>query len=192
MDTQLHEGIKFENKDFSEQELFERECVKCTFINCNFSKSNLRSSDFMDCVFTGCDFSLAVLNNTGLKNITFRACKLMGVNFSACNSFLFSVTFFDCVLDYSSFFQKKMKKAVFTSCSIKEADFQETDLSMAVFSNCDLQNATFDRTILEKADFRTAINYALDPELNKIKKAKFSYHGIAGLLSKYDIEIEFE
>jgi hypothetical protein len=43
---------------------------------------------------------------------------------------------------------------------------------------------------LEKVDFRTAVNYAFDPNSNKIKKAKFSLMGLAGLLSKYDIDIE--
>ena len=50
--------------------------------------------------------------------------------------------------------------------------------------------AKFENSILEKADLRTSRNYLIDPELNKIKKAKFSIHGIAGLLAKYDIEIE--
>jgi hypothetical protein len=43
---------------------------------------------------------------------------------------------------------------------------------------------------LEKADFRTSYNYSINPEVNRIKKAKFSTAGIAGLLCKYDIEIE--
>jgi len=33
------------------------------------------------------------------------------------------------------------------------------------------------------------VNYSIDPEKNKIKKARFSTAGIAGLLDKYDIEI---
>jgi hypothetical protein len=61
---------------------------------------------------------------------------------------------------------------------------------MAVFSNCDLLHACFMYSIVEKADFRTARNYAFDPELNKIKKAKFSFPAVAGLLAKYDIDIE--
>jgi len=85
-----------------------------------------------------------------------------------------------------------MKKTNFIDCSLKEVDFAETDLTMAAFTNCDLSGASFMRTILEKADFRTAKNYALDPEINKIKKAKFSYLELAGLLAKYDIDIEFE
>jgi len=30
----------------------------------------------------------------------------------------------------------------------------------------------------------------IDPEVNRIKKAKFSVSGVPGLLNKYDIEIE--
>ncbi len=58
---------------------------------------------------------------------------------------------------------------------------------MAIFKNCDLLNTSFVKAILEKADFRSARNYVFDPELNKIKKAKFSFPGVAGLLVKYNI-----
>ena len=68
-------------------------------------------------------------------------------------------------------------------------DFTEADLNNASFDNCDLIGAKFEKTNLEKADLSTSFNYSIDPELNRIKKAKFSIDGIAGLLDKYDIEI---
>ena len=43
---------------------------------------------------------------------------------------------------------------------------------------------------MEKTDFRSAFNYFIDPEINKIKKAMFSLAGVKGLLGKYDIKIE--
>jgi len=46
-------------------------------------------------------------------------------------------------------------------------------------------------TILEKVDFRTAINYSFDLELNRVKKAKFSTAGVIGLMDKYQIVIEW-
>ncbi len=192
MEAQIQENLKFDNTDFSQQELCGLEYIKCEFTNCNFSGSNLKRSDLIDCTFRGCNFSLALLDNTGLKNVTFIGCKLIGINFSVCNSFLFSVSFRDCHLDYSSFFQKKMKKTMFIGCSLKEVDFEEADLSGAVFDNCDLYNARFIRSVLEKTDFRTAINYSFDPEINKMKGARFAYSGISGLLAKYNIDIEFE
>jgi uncharacterized protein YjbI with pentapeptide repeats len=83
-----------------------------------------------------------------------------------------------------------MKKAKFIHTNLEQVDFTETDLNGAKFIECDLLNATFDNTMLEQADFRNAYNYSIDPESNYIKKAKFSRNGIAGLLDKYQIEIE--
>ncbi len=190
INTALHEDKIFENVDFSEKALSKREFINCVFTKCNFSKSDLSNNDFTDCNFKDCNLSLAILNNTGLKNVKFENCKIVGVDFNVCANFLFSVNFQNCHLDYSSFFQKKMKSANFINCSLKDVDFAEADLSKVNFNNCDLQNAAFNRTILEKTDFRTAINYSFDPEINKIKKAKFSFSGLPGLLSKFDIEIE--
>lgn len=69
-------------------------------------------------------------------------------------------------------------------------DFTECDLSDSLFDNCDLMRANFDNTNIEKADLRTSYNYSIDPEINRIKKAKFSIHGISGLLEKYDLLID--
>ena len=83
-----------------------------------------------------------------------------------------------------------VKKVKFKNCSLQEVDFIESDLSNSIFDNCDLALAIFKNTLLEKADFRTAYNYSIDPEINRIKKAKFSRAGLVGLLDSYDIEIE--
>ena len=47
----------------------------------------------------------------------------------------------------------------------------------------------FDQTILIKADLSSAKNFNIDPEMNRIKGAKFSKEGLAGLLKKYDIKV---
>jgi uncharacterized protein YjbI with pentapeptide repeats len=92
-------------------------------------------------------------------------------------------------LNDSSFYQAKIKQTVFRNCQLLAVDFTETDISESMLDNCDLRNATFDRTILEKADLRTAYNYHIDPETNRLKKAKFSLPEVVGLLAKYDISI---
>ena len=73
--------------------------------------------------------------------------------------------------------------------SLRQADFSAADLSGAVFADCDLDGATFDRTVLEKTDFSTARNYSIDPETNRIRRARFSIGGLPGLLGRYDIDI---
>jgi fluoroquinolone resistance protein len=190
MINQWFDDQEYINISYSAQKLAQTEFNGCTFQGCDFSNTDLSESDLVNCRFENCNFAMAKLTGSGMKDVQFVACKLVGLNFDSCSDFLFSVNFQKCALDYSSFVAKKMKKTKFTDCSLKEVDFSEADLSMADFGNCDLLNAVFQRTNLEKADFRTAANYSIDPEMNRIGKAKFSYSGLAGLLEKYKIEIE--
>jgi len=83
-----------------------------------------------------------------------------------------------------------LKKTSFINCNIQEVDFTESDLTGSTFDNCEMAGAIFENTILIKVDFRTSFNFSIDPEINKLQKAKFSTNGIAGLLGKYDILIE--
>jgi uncharacterized protein YjbI with pentapeptide repeats len=115
---------------------------------------------------------------------------MLGLQFKDCSEFGLSFSFDNCLLDHSSFFKIKLKKTVFKNSQLHEVDFTECDLTSSFFDGCDLANAIFNNTILEKVDFRTSFNYSLDPEINKIKKAKFSLAGTVGLLVKYDIEID--
>jgi uncharacterized protein YjbI with pentapeptide repeats len=73
---------------------------------------------------------------------------------------------------------------------MEEVDFTEADIKGSVFDNCKLNMAVFDGTNLEKADLSTAADFSIDPERNKVKQAKFSLYGLAGLLHKYHIEVE--
>ena len=92
-------------------------------------------------------------------------------------------------MNISSFVNMKLKKIRFSRSILTEVDFTGADLSGAIFEKCDLGAAIFQHTILEAADFTTSFNYSIDPELNKLRKAKFSLVGISGLLDKYDIII---
>lgn len=161
----------------------------CKFSTCDFSYADFSGLVFMDCVFEHCNLSLAEMVGAGLQNIRFSHCKLSGVNFSKSLDFLFELHFDNCILDNAVFYKKKNKKAVFTDCSMVETDFTESDLTDVKFNNCNLNRAFFSRTILKNADFCTAYNFTIDPDDNILKKAKFSVHGLQGLLSKYDIRV---
>jgi uncharacterized protein YjbI with pentapeptide repeats len=100
------------------------------------------------------------------------------------------VSFEKCQLDLSSFYKLDLKNTRFTDCQLRETDFIECDLTGSVFDNCDLTGAVFSSTKLGKVDFRTSFGYSINPELNQIKKAKFSLPGIKGLLDAHDIEID--
>ncbi len=181
----------FDTVDFTKNELQRGEYENCLFKTCNFSNIDLSNFKFLECEFTGCNLSMAKLTETAFREVKFTDCKMLGLHFDDCAPIGLSIGFDNCNLTHSSFYQTKMKGTVFKSCLLHEVDFVETDLSNCLFDYCDFIKAVFGNSILEKTDFRSSYNYAIDPEINRVKKAKFSLSGIAGLLNKYDIEIDF-
>ena len=137
-----------------------------------------------------CDFSMARLRGSSFRDVKFISCKLLGLRFDECNPLLLSFSFQGCVLNFSSFYKLKLKGTFFKACKLEEVDFVETDLTNARFEQCDLTRASFENTVFVGADLRTASNYSINPEKNKIKKAKFSMPGVIGLLDQYDIVID--
>lgn len=95
-ETITHDGEKFENIDFSEKILRNREFYKCEFVRCNFMKSDLRGNSFEDCNFKDCNFSMTDIDGLGLRNVKFSGSKLLGIDFTRCNEFIFSFEFDNC------------------------------------------------------------------------------------------------
>ncbi len=191
MNTMLTENKVFEKISFKEHILVKGVYEECTFKNCNFNSVDLSGITFRTCLFNNCDCSLTKLKNTILQDVRFVNSKLLGIQFNECNGFLLRLYFENCMLKLSVFYKLKLKNTVFTNCNLQEADFSEADMAGAAFENCDLLLATFMHTNLEKADFRSASNYSINPELNRIRNARFSIPGVTGLLTTYDIEIEW-
>jgi uncharacterized protein YjbI with pentapeptide repeats len=190
MELPYLESKTFNKVNFAESTFVASEYEQCKFMHCNFENVNLSESVFVDCEFIHCNLSTAKVIKTALRTCIFKHCKMLGIHFEHCHTFLFAVTFEDCLLNLCSFYKLNLKKTSFTQCGMNEVDFSEASLTEALFSACDLNGATFDQTHLEKADLRTSFNYIIDPDKNYIKKAKFSREGVVGLLGKYDIEIE--
>ncbi|HVW98155.1 MAG TPA: pentapeptide repeat-containing protein [Mucilaginibacter sp.] len=185
----MHDDQIFEDISYAGQTVAGGEYNGCTFKKCDFTNSSFGNHKFIDCVFDGCNLSMMKLAKATLNGVAFKNCKILGVNFTECADFLFSVEFDGCILDYSSFMLKKMPKTRFRKSALKEVTFTQANLSGSVFDDCDLNGAVFNRTDISGANFITAYNYDIDPEINSVKKASFSAQGIHGLLSKYQLKI---
>jgi uncharacterized protein YjbI with pentapeptide repeats len=190
MEPSYIEDRDFDKTDFTMQPLPAGHYDNCRFSGCNFSGTDLSGFRFAECTFSACNISMVKLHKTALQDIRFTSCKLLGLHFEHCDTFLFSASFDQCTLQFSSFYQMKLKHTRFNKTDLREVDFTQADLSGVTLAHCDLHQAVFDQTILEKADLRTALHYSIDPENNRIKKARFSLPGVLGLLHKYDIRIE--
>ena len=188
MNTLVEDKV-YAHTDFRASPLAQAEYDHCSFNDCDFSGTDLSGRRFIDCAFTECNLSLVKLSKTALRDVAFNGCKMLGLRFDTCHPFGVAFRFENCILNDSVFVELALKGTLFAGTELTDVDFTGCDLTEAVFSECNLMGATFAHTVLEKADLRTAHHYTIDPELNRIKKARFSLPEVVGLLRKYDIDI---
>lgn len=179
----------FQQEDFRVGPLPYSELENCRFVNCQFAGADLSELVFEECRFEGCDLSNAQIRATAFKSVHFKDCKLLGLQFDTCHQFLLAFSFEACVLDFSVFYQLKLKGTRFVGCKLKEVDFTQADLPDALFQDCDLSGAVFDQTGLEGADLRSANQFTIDPLRNRLKKAIFSRSNLEGLLTSFHLKI---
>jgi uncharacterized protein YjbI with pentapeptide repeats len=113
----------------------------------------------------------------------------VGAEFFKCVRTFFSASFKNCLLSYCNFSDLNLKNTHFDGSKIQESFFSNTVLIGADFTDADLSGTLFHNCDLCKADFSTAVRYSIDPQTNKIKKAKFSLPEAVGLLQGFEIII---
>lgn len=168
----------------------------CTFVNCFFQEILFKACRFQDCEFINCDLSLAQVDESTFANTTFEQSKLIGVNWvkaswgrSEIQPLLKSVDFMNCVLNYATFMGLSLEKIILRKCTARDVDFSDANLSKADCRFSDFTNSHFRHTNLSEADFRGASNYFIQPQLNTLKKTRFSLPEAMTLLYNLDIEI---
>ena len=108
---------RFENIDFTLKEFPLGDYEQCHFINCNINGVDISNCNFSDCIFKECNLSVAKFNKTILQNVVFNACKMIGFNLENSNKFGLSISFENCTLNDSSFYELPLKKTKFSNCS---------------------------------------------------------------------------
>lgn len=177
------------SESFSKKSLEGEDFQGCSFIGCDITESNLRNTKFCACTFTNCNLSIPKLEGCRFQDVKFIECKIVGADFFKCEKTFFSPSFKKCFLHYCNFSDLNMKNISIKDCKIHEVHFSHTLLNGAIFENTDLSGTIFHQCDLSQADFSTSSRYNIDPQTNKIKKAKFSLPEAIGLLQGFDILI---
>ena len=143
----------------------------------------------MDCTFKNCNFSLTKLEGCRLQNVEFLNCKFVGVNFGKCDPQFLKMKFKECLITTANFSDLNLKNTPFLDCVIRETHFTNSNLSGADFAGSNLEGSMFHNTDLRKANFQGAINYSINPQTNKLQKAKFLKPEVMSLLNYFEIII---
>nr|UHJ79941.1 pentapeptide repeat protein [uncultured bacterium] len=167
------EDAVIEDGDLQSANLDGKQFSRCTFrrIACNDSSWN--RARFEDCVFESCDLSRIRTVKLALRTVTFKACRVMGVDWSdlAPNP---DCTFEGCNLQYSSFIETNLIRTAFLHCRLVDVNFVACRLNKVNFAGSDLSGATFDSCDLSRAVFSDAIGLYFDPAKNKSQQTRIS------------------
>ena len=161
----------------------------CQFNACSFANTSLASYQFTDCVFTSCDLSNSNLLDTNFAEVNFIDCKLLGLNFDACNPLLLQMSFESSNLSYSVFQNLKLKPTLFKHCNLTEVDFTQTQLSESRFIDCQLFNTVFQNALLESTQLIDCLGINVDICNNYVKGMALSLNSVEEFLSQYGISI---
>ena len=119
---------------------------------------------------------------------------MVGINWSEASwpkrGLLRSIDLIRCAISHSTFIGLSLRRMQIAECLARDVDFTEADLSQADCRHTDFAQSRFLHTDLTKADFTGATNYAIAPNLNVLKKTKFSLPEAMSLLYGLDIILE--
>lgn len=188
---QTWEDESIKGIQLSEVDFYGKAFEECEFIDSEFVGGNFRNAAFNECVFKNCNLSNLALTQSKFGEVLFSECKLVGLDFSSCKKLLFSIKLEKCIAQMCNFTGLNMSDFSFSGSEIIDCDFYETKLTSADFSHCKLKGTLFENCDLSEADFSKATEYAIDPSLNQIKKAKFSMPEVLSFLKPLDIQIEY-
>ena len=166
--------------------LEEIEFYQCRFEGCQFPESVFRNCRFELCGFEKCDLSVMKPLGSCFADVQFQKSKLLGVDWTLTVAPA-TLSFQRCMVNLSTFQRLALPKLQMMECVAREVDFTGANLTKANFTRTDLLGSRFAETNLSGADFSHATNYALDPTINRIKKAIFTLPEALSLLSTFDI-----
>lgn len=161
----------------------------CKFVGSQFAGAKFIRCKFLDCTFQNCDLSNVSLKGSTVRDVSFEDSKLLGLNWTETAS-VSLLKFRRCVVSMSNFSGMDLRRSTLESCIAREVELGHTNLSEANCRETDFSGSRFAQTNLTKADLRGAINYAISPPDNNIKKAKFSLPEATSLLYGLDIVLD--
>ena len=184
---------EFLNAKATAQRFSEIEFEQCQFIECDFSNSQFSNCRFIDCEFVNCNLSDLSWNYSSLEEVIFKGCKLNSIVWGQVNwpqlALTAPVSFKDCELSHSSFFELQLKALTMTDCFAKDVDFRHANLAKSQFIGTDFRDSVFHQTNLSNANFVGATQFNIDIKNNDVSGAKFERLEALNLLAGLDIEL---
>lgn len=183
----------FKGLTLSEKQFIGVEFEECEFLDCDFSGSRFRSCKFTNCDFTRCNLSLTDFANSQLFGMTFKDCKMVGIDWTKIDwpqYYLdFELKFTRCLLNDSSFYGLNLNALHMDECKLHDVDFREGNFVESKMIQCEFDRSLFMRTNLQRVDFTDSSGCAMNVLNNQLSGATFSRYEALNLLESLGITL---
>jgi len=184
-----YEDTAFTSLSLPDASLTDIEFFRCRFDSCQFLRTVFCRCRFEACVFQKCDLSLLQVTDCRFVDAKFVKSKMLGIDWTRAAKPL-AIALHGCNVSHSVFVELHLPKLEMTECVAREVDFTGVHLTKANLSRTDFLGSRFIHTDLSCADFSQAVNYSIDPTVNRVKKAVFTLPEAMSLLSAFDIILQ--
>ncbi|MCF7919385.1 MAG: pentapeptide repeat-containing protein [Candidatus Cloacimonetes bacterium] len=161
----------------------------CKFRNLDLTAIDLSGREFIECEFEDCNISLTRIAGIKMHTVTFRNCRVQGVDFTKIDRLITEMNFNNCQIRECNYSGLELKGISFLGSEISNTDFINSDLSSAVFRNVNFREVVFHNTDLKKASFLGAKGYRINPMTNEIKGGIFDLPEVVSFLEYLQITI---
>lgn len=131
-------GIDFVSCDFPGIILDGCIFSNCSFVDCVFPSGYFSAGKFVECQFNGCDLGDVNFNKIGFFGVTFIDCNLEGSNFFDCVQHI--ALYYNCEMDGTTLVSGSLHKVEIESSSLKRITLAGMIISVSQFMNSSLKN----------------------------------------------------
>ena len=161
---------------------------ECEFKNCRFIEVDFTDCNFVDSKFSDCTLSAVKATDTNFSGLEFKNSKIIGCNFTGLQNAQ-DITIKNSDISISNFRYLDLSNFTLIDSKAHETNFVGSNLEKAKLTGNDFLDTVFHQTNLEDSDFTDSTNYLIDPIVNKIKNATFSFPAAIGLIKPLPIKL---
>ena len=162
----------------------------CRFEGITFGEMDWRNARFENCTFLHCNLTGVRWTGARLHGVLFEECVLDKLRWNTLTTLFLSIELKHCQATFGDWSDMDLNRTGFQESNLTGCDFSGADARHVDWSGSKLTEVIFHGTDLREGDFRTALDWTIDPSENKVRDTRFSRHGLQGLVSRLGLNLD--
>lgn len=162
----------------------------CHFEGLTFGEMDWRNTRFENCTFERCNLVGVRWTGARLHGVDFKECTVDRLRWSTLSPQFLNLSLHECQATGGDWSDLDLKGCKLIDSNLSACDFSGADARNVDWSGSKLTEVIFHRSDLREGDFRTAIEWNIDPQENRVRDARFASNNLEGLVGRMGIRLD--